>query len=64
MIVPAKGRVGVASVRRGAGTVVRVVDDKRVRVLWGHKDSQRTVLERRPSANFGREFVKLYRRYN
>src|SRR5918997_4774515 len=64
VIVPARGRVGVASVRRGSGTVVRVVDDKRVRVLWSHKDSQRTLLERRPSANFGREFVKLYRRYN
>jgi hypothetical protein len=64
VIVPARGRVGVGSVRRGSGTVVRVVDDKRVRVLWGHKDSQKTVLERRPSANFGREFVKLYRRYN
>jgi len=44
--------------------VVRVVDDKRVRVLWSYKDSQRTFLERRPSANFGREFVKLYRRFN
>ncbi len=64
VIVPAKGRVGVASVRRGAGTVVKAVDDKRTRVLWSYKDSQRTVLERRPSANFGREFVKLYRRYN
>ena len=64
VIVPARGRVGVSSVRRGSGTVVKVVDDKRVRVLWSHKDSQRTVLERRPSVNFGREFVKLYRRYN
>ena len=64
VIVPARGRVGVGSMRRGSGTVVKVVDAKRVRVLWGHKDSQRTVLERRPSANFGRDFVKLYRRYN
>jgi hypothetical protein len=64
VIVPARGRVGVSSVRRGSGTVVRVLDAKRVRVLWSHKDSQRTVLERRPSANFGRDFVKLYRRYN
>ena len=64
VIVPARGRVGVSSVRRGTGTVVRVVDDKRVRVLWSYKDSQKTVLERRPSTNFGREFVKQYRRYN
>jgi hypothetical protein len=64
VIVPARGRVGVSSVRRGSGTVVRLVGGQRVRVLWGHKDSQRTPLERRPSANFGREFVKLYRRYN
>jgi len=64
VIVPARGRVGVTSVRRGAGTVMKVLDDKRVRVLWSYKDSQRTVLERRPSTNFGREFVKLYRRYN
>ena len=64
VIVPARGRVGVSSVRRGSGTVVKLVGGQRVRVLWGHKDSQRTPLERRPSANFGREFVKLYRRYN
>ena len=64
VIVPARGRVGVTSARRGTGTLVKIVNDRRVRVLWSHKDSQRTVLERRPSANFGREFVKLYRRYN
>jgi hypothetical protein len=64
VIVPAKGRVGIASVRKGAGTVVKVIDDKHVRVLWSYKDSQKTPLERRPSTNFGREFVKLYRRYN
>jgi hypothetical protein len=64
VIVPAKGRIGIASVRKGTGTVVKVIDDKHVRVLWSHKDSQKTVLERRPSTNFGREFVKLYRRYN
>jgi hypothetical protein len=64
VIVPAKGRIGIASVRKGAGTVVKVIDDKHVRVLWSHKDSQRAFLERHPSTNFGREFVKLYRRYN
>ena len=64
VIVPARGRVGVSSVRRGAGTLVKVIDDKRMRVLWSYKDSQRMPIERRPSANFGREFVKLYRRYN
>lgn len=64
VIVPAKSRVGVASVRRGSGTVLKVVDDKRVRVLWSHKDSQKSFLERRPSTNFGRDFVKLYRRFN
>jgi hypothetical protein len=64
VVVPARSRVGVSSVRRGAGTLVKVIDDTRVRVLWSYKDSQRTPLERRPSANFGREFVKLYRRYN
>lgn len=64
VIVPAKGRIGIASVRQGAGTVVKVIDDKHLRVLWSHKNSQRTILERRPSTNFGREFVKLYRRYN
>jgi hypothetical protein len=64
VIAPARGRVGVSSVRRGSGTVVKVLDAKRLRVLWSHKDSQRTPLERRPSANFGRDFVRLYRRYN
>ena len=64
VIVPAKGRIGIASVRKGAGTVVKVIDDKHVRVLWSHKDSQITFLDRRPSTSFGREFVKLYRRYN
>lgn len=64
VIVPVRGRVGVSSVRRGTGTVLKVVDDKRVRVLWSYKDSRKTVFERRPSTNFGREFVKLYRRYN
>jgi hypothetical protein len=64
VIVPARGRVGVGSASRGSGTVVKVVDDKRLRVLWSYKGSQRTFLERRTSTNFGREFVKLYRRYN
>jgi hypothetical protein len=64
VIVPARGRIGIASVRKGTGTVVKVIDDKHVRVLWSHKDSQKTFLERRPSTNFGRDFVKLYRRYN
>lgn len=64
VIVPAKGRIGIASLRKGAGTVVKVIDDKHLRVLWSYNDSQRTSLERRPSTNFGREFVKLYQRYN
>ncbi|HWT00232.1 MAG TPA: hypothetical protein VN256_08290 [Pyrinomonadaceae bacterium] len=64
VIVPAKARIGIASVSRGAGTVVKVVDDKRVRVLWSRKDSKKTFLDSRPSTSFGREFVKLYRRYN
>ena len=64
VIVPARGRVGVGSVRRGEGTVVKVVASQRLRVLWSHRNSQRTPFERRPSTNFGREFVKLYRRYN
>jgi hypothetical protein len=64
VIVPAKGRIGIASVSKGAGTVLKVIDDKHVRMLWSHKASKRTFLERRPSTNFGREFVKLYRRYN
>jgi hypothetical protein len=64
VIVPAKGRIGIASARKGAGTVVKVLDDEHSRVLWSHKDSQKTFLERHPSTNFGREFVKLYRRYN
>lgn len=64
VIVPAKGRIGIASARKGAGTIVKVIDDKHVRVLWSYKDAQKTFLERRPSTNFGREFVKLYRRYN
>jgi hypothetical protein len=64
VIVPAKGRIGIASVSKGAGTVVKVIDDKHVRVLWSHKDSKKTFLDRRPSTSFGREFAKLYRRYN
>lgn len=64
VIVPVRGRVGVSSIRVGAGTVVKVINDKRVRVLWSYKDTQRTIVERRPSTNFAREFVKLYERYN
>ena len=64
VIVPAKGRVGIASARKGAGTIVKVIDDQHVRVLWSYKDSQKAFLDRHPSKNFGREFVKLYRRYN
>jgi hypothetical protein len=64
VIVPARGRVGVSSGKIGAGAVLKVINEKRVRVLWSYKDAQRTFLERRPSTNFGREFVKLYRRYN
>ena len=64
VIVPARGRVGVTSRRAGAGTVVRVINDKRIRVLWSYKDTQRTIIERRPSTNFAREFAKLYQRYN
>lgn len=64
VIVPAKGRIGIASVSKGAGTVVKVIDDKHVRVLWNHQDSKKTFLDRRPSTSFGREFAKLYRRYN
>ena len=64
VIVPAKGRVGISNVRAGMGTVLKVINNGRVRVLWSYKDTQRSVVERRPSTNFGREFVKLYRRYN
>jgi hypothetical protein len=35
-----------------------------VRVLWSYRDTQRTIVERRPNTNFAREFVKLYERYN
>lgn len=54
VIVSTGGPVGISSVRTGVGTVVKIINDKRVRVLWSYKDTQRTALERRPNTNFAR----------
>lgn len=63
VIVPAGGRIGVPySV--GAGSVVKVLSDNRVRVLLSFKDSRTRFGERRPSTNFAREFVQAYQRAN
>ena len=63
LTVPVGGRIGVAySV--GVGSVVKVLSENRVRVLFSFKDSRTRFGERRPSTNFAREFVEAYRRAN
>jgi hypothetical protein len=63
VIIPVGGRIGVPySV--GVGSVVKVLGENRVRVLWSFKDSRTRFGERRPSTNFAREFVDAYRKAN
>lgn len=63
VIVPVGGRVGLPySV--GVGSVVKVLNENRIRVLLSFKDSRTRFGERRPSTNFAREFVEAYRKAN
>ncbi|HEU4509972.1 MAG TPA: hypothetical protein VFR78_17190 [Pyrinomonadaceae bacterium] len=48
----------------GEGLVVKFTDSGRPRLLMNFKDSKKTVLERRPSTNFARKFVKVYKEVN
>jgi hypothetical protein len=63
VIVPVRGRIGIPY-RVGAGSVVKVLDENRVRVLLRFKDSRTRFGERRPSTNFAKEFVEAYQRAN
>lgn len=49
---------------QGVGTVVRLLGTDRVRVIMSFRDYRGTFLEREPSVNFAREFVKTYERAN
>lgn len=48
----------------GEGLVVRFTSSGRPRLLMNFKDTQKSVLERRPSTNFARRFVKAYKEVN
>lgn len=48
----------------GEGLIVKFTDAGRPRLLMNFKDSQKSVLERRPSTNFARKFVKAYKEVN
>lgn len=48
----------------GEGLVVRFTSSGRPRLLMNFKDKQKSVLERRPSTNFARKFIKIYKEVN
>jgi hypothetical protein len=48
----------------GEGLVVRFTSSGRPRLLMNFNDTQKSVLERRPSTNFARKFVKAYKEVN
>lgn len=48
----------------GAGFVVRFTTNGRPRLLMNFEDTRKSVLERRPSTNFARKFVKAYKAAN
>ena len=52
------------NVTDGAGLVVKFTSDGRSRLLMDFKDSKKSVLERRPSTNFARKFVGVFKEVN
>jgi hypothetical protein len=48
----------------GAGLVLKLTEDGRSRLLMNFKDTKSSILERRPSTNFARKFVKVYKDVN
>jgi hypothetical protein len=48
----------------GEGLIVTFASSGRPRLLMNFKDTQKSVLERRPSTNFARKFVKVYKEVN
>jgi hypothetical protein len=48
----------------GEGLVVKFTNSGRPRLLMNFKDTQKSVLERRPSTNFARKFVRVYKEVN
>ena len=48
----------------GEGLIVRFTSSGRPRLLINFKDKQKSVLERRPSTNFARKFIKVYKEVN
>lgn len=48
----------------GEGLVVKFTSSGRLRLLMNFKDERKSVLERRPSTNFARKFVKAYKEAN
>jgi hypothetical protein len=51
-------------VTSGSGQVVKVVGSRRYRLLLDFNDSRSTIFERRPSTNFARKFIKVYKEAN
>jgi hypothetical protein len=51
-------------ITEGEGLIVRFTSTGRPRLLINFKDEKKSVLERRPSTNFARKFVKVYKEVN
>jgi hypothetical protein len=52
------------NVTDGAGLVVKFTGNGSSRLLMDFKDKKTSILERRPSTNFARKFVKTYKDFN
>lgn len=56
--------LGASGGEEGIGVVLVILSPERVRVLLSAKDVQLSFLEREPSVNFARAFVRAYERAN
>jgi hypothetical protein len=63
LVIPVGGRIGMPYTV-GFGSVVKVLDTNRLRVLLSFKDTRARFGERRPSTNFAKTFVEAYRESN
>jgi len=48
----------------GEGFAIKIVLPNTIRILWHFKDTRRTLLERKPSSNFARNFIKTHKKVN
>jgi hypothetical protein len=63
LVIPVGGRIGMPY-KVGIGSVVKVLDTNRLRVLLSFRDARARFGERRPSTNFAKTFVEAYRESN